>query len=111
MKLQGTHVLEVQNCAWQREFNKKTNMNHSLVGYSPYRNALRKAKQQENNHKQLTSTTTEVIKFRFSSSMLIVTMFLFILGFGGLYLMNFNKVATKGYILKRTHLYSHKLYR
>lgn len=79
-------------------------MTHSLVGYSPYRSALRQAKQQENLGKQTKAVTTELIKFQIRPSMLMAMMFVLIMGLGTLYLMNFNRVATKGYILKRLEI-------
>lgn len=79
-------------------------MNHSLVGYSPYRNALRQAKLQDSINQQPKTATVEMIKFQLSPSLLITLMFVVIMGLGALYLMNFNKVATKGYILKRLEI-------
>lgn len=80
-------------------------MQQSLIGYSPYRSALRQAKLQENQAASAARTASaEIVRFQITPAMLMAVMFVLILVFGGLYVMSFNKVATKGYMLKRLEL-------
>jgi hypothetical protein len=80
-------------------------MQQSLIGYSPYRNALRQARLQENQaRKQAQAASAEIVRFQVTPVMLMAVMFILILLLGGLYVASFNKVATKGYMLKRLEL-------
>jgi hypothetical protein len=77
-------------------------MSKILVGYSPYRNDLRQARQTESTHQAAAAAAVqEVIKIKVSPTMMMAGLFITSLLLGSLYLWNFNKVATKGYILKR----------
>ena len=83
----------------------RRNLKRNLIGYSPYRNALRQAKLQQNQMSiDSQSATTEIVRFQITSPLLIGVMFVMIVVLGGLYVMNFNNVATKGYMLKRLEL-------
>lgn len=80
-------------------------MSKILVGYSPYRNDLRQAKMTENYNKpEAAAATKEVVRLKISPVFMILSLFMFTLLLGSLYLWNFNKVATKGYILKRLEI-------
>lgn len=72
------------------------------VAYSPYRSAFRQAKIAERESVQ--SKAQEVVKIQLSPIHTIVGLFVLCLLLGGLYLMNFNKIATKGYILKKLEI-------
>ncbi len=77
-------------------------MSNIIIGYSPYRNDLRQAKQTEIiQKKEEERAGKELVKIKFSPVFMIVSLFITTLLLGSLYLWNFNKVATKGYILKR----------
>jgi hypothetical protein len=79
-------------------------MNNIYVGYSPYRNALRQAKLTETINNQPQVAAKEIVKISISPVMMMVILFVMTMLLGSLYLMNFNKVATKGYILKRLEI-------
>lgn len=76
-------------------------MNKIQVSYSPYRQAFRDEKAAQKSNVQVAK---EMVKLEVSPNMVIVGLFVGILALGGLYLMNFNKNSTKGYILKRMEI-------
>lgn len=76
-------------------------MSKILVGYSPYRNTMR---QDRANQVADQTATAEIVKLEISPMAMIVLLFILTMLLGGLYLMNFNKNATKGYILKRLEI-------
>lgn len=82
-------------------------MSKILVGFSPYRNVLK-----QERASQIAANApekSEVVKLELSPLSLIVGLFVLTLVLGGLYLMDFNKNATKGYILKRLEVSKQEL--
>lgn len=77
-----------------------SNVNYS-IGFSPYRNSFRQERMREISEKKAALVSEEVVKVQISSVTIIIALFIVSLAIGALYLLNFNKVATKGYILKR----------
>ena len=78
--------------------------NNYATSYSPYRNAFRQERIREINGKRSSTASEDVMKIQVSSVTLIIGLFIVSLALGALYLLNFNKVATKGYILKRLEI-------
>lgn len=78
-------------------------MSKILVGYSPYRNTMRQDRANQVAD-QTAVTASEVVKIEISPLSMMILLFVLTLLLGGLYLMNFNKNATKGYILKRLEI-------
>lgn len=69
------------------------------VNYSPYRNNFRR--ERAGQIADQVALQAEIVKLEVSPLMVMVLLFITMLFLGALYLMNFNKNATKGYILKR----------
>lgn len=77
-----------------------SNVNYS-IGFSPYRSSFRQERMREISGKKAAAVSEEVVKVHISSVTIMISLFIVSLALGAMYLMNFNKVATKGYILKR----------
>lgn len=78
--------------------NKKA-VSKIRVGYSPYRQAFREEKIAQKSSEVVASK--EMLKLEIKPPIIIATLFIMILALGSLYLANFNKMATKGNMLKR----------
>jgi len=63
----------------------------------------------ENYNNQPQEAAREIVKISISPVMMIILLFVMFMLLGTLYLMNFNKVATKGYILKRLEVSQQEL--
>ncbi len=83
-------------------------MSKILIGYSPYRSVLK----QERAHQvegQTAVASSELVKLEISPMSLMVILFIITALLGSLYLLDFNKNATKGYILKRLDISQQEL--
>ncbi|MCC7432984.1 hypothetical protein IT412_05690 [Candidatus Peregrinibacteria bacterium] len=73
------------------------------VAYSPYRSAFRQAKIAEKESQQM-ATAKELVRLEINPIVTISGLMVLSLALGALYLWSFNKVATKGYILKKLEI-------
>ncbi|MCC6643598.1 hypothetical protein IT411_02515 [Candidatus Peregrinibacteria bacterium] len=78
--------------------NKKA-ISKIRVGYSPYRQAFKEEKIAQKSEE--VAASKEMLKLELKPPVIIATLFVLILALGSLYLANFNKMATKGNMLKR----------
>lgn len=83
-------------------------MSKILVGYSPYRSVLKQERASQVEAQAL-SSTSEVVKLEVTPTSLMVVLFIISILLAALYLMDFNKNATKGYILKRLEVSQQEL--
>lgn len=83
-------------------------MSKILVGYSPYRSVL---KQDRANQvaEQKAPAGSEIVKIQMSPMSLMISLFVLTLILGGWFLQDFNKNATKGYILKSLEISQQEL--
>jgi lauroyl/myristoyl acyltransferase len=87
----------------------KIKMSKILVDYSPYRNNLRRERANQVADQKPVAAVAEIVKFELSPVSMMVILSILTVLLGCLYLMNFNKNATKGYILKRLEVSSQEL--
>lgn len=85
-------------------------MSKILVDNSPYRTMFRQERINQSQSKVKEAVMTrEIVKIEINSFTIMVILFILAFVLGGIYLMNFNDNATKGYILKRLELSQQEL--
>lgn len=84
-------------------------MSKILVGYSPYRSVLKQDRANQVAEQKAPAGTSEVVKIEMSPVNMMISLFVVSLVLGGLFLMDFNKNATKGYILKSLEISQQEL--
>jgi len=89
-------------------------MSNINISYSPYRSDFRAdraaiAQTSILKAEELKSQAGEMLKIDINPAALITGLFLLSVLLGGLYLLNFNKIATKGYQLKRLEVSQQEL--
>jgi hypothetical protein len=85
-------------------------MSQINVSYSPYRSEFRAARlSAQKPAAAVAQVSDEVLKIDINPTVLIVVLFLLSLLLAALYLLNFNRVATKGYQLKRLEISQQEL--
>jgi hypothetical protein len=80
-------------------------MSNYAISYSPYRSSFKQERMRDIlGKKEKAAASAEVVKIKVTPFTLMTALFVITVLLSSLYLLNFNKVATKGYILKRLEI-------